>query len=163
MAGCPGKRKKVKLEVGDEEALILELDLINYRVLSNEGSSANGQPKKRKEIIDEVKVKTTTYNGEDDFEAGDLKVTGVLKTFGAPEEAKVDGDKKKLKVEEQVKMEPVTPNLINLSSFIVQVPGQSSKLKAETKEKVSHLPPLPEKSDLFQPSTGFAKGSLYMQ
>jgi len=48
--------------------------------------------------------------------------------------------------------------LNNLSSFIVQVPSQSSKLKAETKEKVSHLPPLPEESDLFQPSTGVTKG-----
>merc|ERR1719494_1446266 len=68
--------------------------------------------------------------------------------------------RKKVKVEKQVKMEPVTPNLINLSSFNVQVPGQSLKLKAKTKGKVSHLPPLPEESDLFQPSTGVTKGTL---
>ena len=56
-------------------------------------------------------------------------------------------------------MEPFPPNLNNLSSFIVQVPGQSLKLKAKTKGKVSHLPPLPEESDLFQPSTGVTKGT----
>ena len=160
MTGCPGKEllgKKVKLEVGEEETLILDLD--NFRNLSKVGSSANGQPKNRKEIIDEVKVRTTTYNGEDDFAAGDLKATKALKTIGAPEKANVDGDKKKTKVEKQVKMEPFIPSLNNLSSFIVQVPSQSSKLKAKTKEKVSHLPPLPEESDLFQPSTGVTKGT----
>ena len=39
------------------------------------------------------------------------------------------------------------------------MPSQSLKLKAKTKGKVSHLPPLPEESDLFQPSTGFSKGT----
>ena len=124
MTGCPGKEllgKKVKLEVGEEETLILDLD--NFRNLSKVGSSANGQPKNRKEIIDEVKVRTTTYNGEDDFAAGDLKATKALKTIGAPEKANVDGDKKKTKVEKQVKMEPFIPSLNNLSSFIIQVLG----------------------------------------
>ena len=61
MTGCPGKElfgKKVKLEVGEEEALIL--DLSNYRDLSKVGSSANGQSKKRKDIIDEVQFNRTS-------------------------------------------------------------------------------------------------------
>ena len=160
MAGCIGKElfgKKVKLDVGDDGALILDLN--DFRDLSNVGPSAIGQSKKRKEISDEVKFKTKRDNGEDDFEAGDLKVTGFLKTIRAPEKARVDGDKKEIEEEKHVKMEPFTPSLNNLSSFIVQVPSQSSKLKAKTKEKVSHLPPLPEESDLFQPPTGVTKGT----
>ena len=159
MTGCPGKElfgKKLKLEVGHDGALILDLN--DFRDLSKVGSSAIGQSKKREEMIDEVKFKTNSYNGEDDFEAGDLKVTGFRKTIRAPEKAKVDGDNKEIEEEKHVKMEPFIPNLNNLSSFIVQVPSQSSKLKAEKKEKVSHLPPLPEESDLFQPSTGVTKG-----
>ena len=142
MTGCPGKElfgKKVKLEVGDDGALILDLN--DFRDLSNVGPSAIGQSKKRKEISDEVKFKTKRDNGEDDFEAVDLKATGVLKTIGDPEKAQADGHKRKIQVEKQVKMEAFTPNLNNLSSFIVQVPGQSLKLKAKTKGKVSHLPP----------------------
>ena len=95
MTGCPGKElfgKKVKLEVGDEEALILDLN--DFRDLSKVGSSAIGQPKKREEMIDEVKFKTNSYNGEDDFVAGDLKVTGFRKTIRAPEKARVDDVKK---------------------------------------------------------------------
>ena len=159
MTGCPGKElvgKKIKLVFGEEKALILDKN--DFGDLSKVSLSAIGQSKKR-EINDEVKVKTTTYNREDDFKAGDLKVTQVSKTIGAPEKVKDDGDKKKVKVEKQVKMEPFTPNLNNLSSFIVQVPSQSLKLEAEKKEKVSHLPPLPEESDLFQPSTVFTKGT----
>ena len=160
MTGCPGKElfgKKVKLEVGDDGALILDLN--DFRDLSKVGPSAIGQSKKREEIIDKVKVKTTIYNGEDDFEAVDLKATGVLKTIGDPEKAQADGHKRKIQVEKQVKMEAFTANLNILSSFIVQVPSQSLKLEAEKKEKVSHLPPLPEESDLFQPSTVFSKGT----
>ena len=159
MTGCPGKElvgKKIKLVFGEEKALILDKN--DFGDLSKVSLSAIGQSKKR-EIIDEVKVKTTIYNGEDDFEAVDLKATGVLKTIGDPEKAQADGHKRKIQVEKQVKMEAFTPNLNNLSSFIVQVPGQSLKLKAKTKGKVSHLPPLPEESDLFQPSTGVTKGT----
>ena len=141
MTGCPGKEligKKIKVAFGEEKASILDKN--DFGDLSKVSLSAIGQSKKR-EIIDEVKVKTTIYNGEDDFKAGDLEVIEVSKTIGAPEKVKVDGDKKKVKVEKQVKMEPFTPNSNNLSSFIVQVPGQSLKLKAKTKGKVSHLPP----------------------
>ena len=134
MTGCPGKGligKKVKLEVGNDGALILDLN--DFRDLSKAGSSVIGHSKKREEMIDEVKFKTNSYNGEDDFEAGDLKVTGFRKTIRAPEKAKVDGDNKEIEEEKHVKMEPFIPNLNNLSSFIVQVPSQSSKLKAKTK------------------------------
>ena len=160
MTGWPGKElawRKVEVVLGEEEVLILDMN--DFGDLSKVNSSAIGQSKKREEIIDKVKVKTTIYNGEDDFEAGDLKATGVLKTIGDPEKAQADGHKRKIQVEKQVKMEAFTPNLNNLSSFIVQVPGQSLKLKAKTKGKVSHLPPLPEESDLFQPSTGVTKGT----
>jgi len=159
MTGCPSKElvgKKIKMVFGEEKALILDKN--DFGDLSKVGLSAIGQSKKR-EIIDEVKVKTTIYNGEDDFKAGDLEVIEVSMTIGAPEKVKVDGDKKKIKVEKQVKMEPFTSNLNNLSSFIVQVPSRSLKLEAEKKEKVPHLPPLPEESDLFQPSTVFTKGT----
>ena len=160
MTGWPGKElawRKVEVVLGEEEVLILDMN--DFGDLSKVNSSAIGQSKKHEEIIDEVKFKTNSYNGEDDFEAGDLKVTGFLETIRAPEKARVDGDKKKIEEEKHVKMEPFTPSLNNLSSFIVQVPSQSSKLKAKTKGKVSHLPPLPEESDLFQPSTVFSKGT----
>ena len=141
MTGCPGKEligKKIKVAFGEEKASILDKN--DFGDLSKVSLSAIGQSKKR-ELIDEVKVKTTTYNGEDDFKAGDLKVTEVSKTIGAPEKVKDDGDKKKVEVEKQVKMEPFTPNLNNLSSFIVQVPSQS--LEARRREEGKSFSPSP--------------------
>ena len=111
--------RKVEVVLGEEEVLILDMN--DFGDLSKVNSSAIGQSKKREEIIDKVKVKTTIYNGEDDFEAVDLKATGVLKTIGDPEKAQADGHKRKIQVEKQVKMEAFTPNLNNLSSFIGQV------------------------------------------
>ena len=90
MTGWPGKElawRKVEVVLGEEEVLILDMN--DFGDLSKVNSSAIGQSKKREEIIDKVKVKTTIYNGEDDFEAGDLKATGATKTIGAPEKPKL--------------------------------------------------------------------------